>query len=119
MPHAFDQIFAVAFQCQAQQFRVRQNEVGGGDGVGDLGDVELCLMARVFIQPLGVMDHVLRPFARDQVELLDEIKELVFFPLRIGKALVSCRRFDGRCRRFAHHPFQRGIPEIYIAAPQA
>ena len=59
--HAAHQILAVLGQGLAQQLRVGRDEIRGGEGPGDLLDVEARPVAGVRVEVLGLLDHALGP----------------------------------------------------------
>ena len=92
--HAAHQVLAVGGDRLAEEFRIGQDEVRGRDRVGDLLHVEARLVACVLVQPVGLVDEIVRPARGDQVDLLQEIEEGVFPPFRVLKALVAAFRHD-------------------------
>jgi hypothetical protein len=89
------------------------------DTVDDLAHVELGLLARVRVEPLGVLDQMVGPLRAEQIGLLEEIEELVRRPFRIGKAPVARVGPGGGLGRFARHAFDRRRPQVEIGAPEA
>ena len=99
--HAANQVVAAGSQRLAQHFRIGENEIRRRYRIGDLLNVELRLLAGVWIEPVGVAHQILRPLRRQQIELHHEIEELVRFPLGVLETLVARRRLDGGRRLFA------------------
>ena len=110
--HAAHEVLAVLLQGLAQQFRVGDDEIGGGEGAGDLLDVEARLLAGVRIEILGLVDHRFRPARADQIGLLDEVEHRMVRPVGIGEAGIALVRLDDGLRLLAAGALQHRAPQI-------
>ena len=115
--HAADEVFGVGRDGFAQELGIGEDEIRRRQRARHLANVEGGLEARVLVDAVGLLGHLRRPGAGDEIELLHEIEELVLFPFGIDKPPVTRVGLDrGRCR-LAHHALQRGRPEIEISGP--
>ena len=118
MFQAFNEVGAVAGQRGAQDFRIGNRKIGRRKRIENLLHIKFRLLARMVVQPIGVLDEVLRPVGRDQVELLEKIKNRVLLPVPVLEALVIARR--------AGHGFGWGakrlrpgiLPKLAVAVPK-
>ena len=108
---AAHEVGAVLREGLPDQLRVRQHEVRGRERAGHLAQVELRLVARRLVEPLGLVHQILGPAHEDEVGLLDEVEIGVLRPIGVGEARVL--RLRGRDRRggVALETDQGGTPE--------
>jgi hypothetical protein len=105
---ALEQVLAVALDRFAQHFRVGQGEIRWRQRVDELAGEEVHLLARVLVEILDVGYRVVDVARGDQIGLLDEVEQEVFFPFGVGEALVALLRLGHGRALHAHHA-QRGV----------
>src|SRR5205085_8629332 len=113
-----NEIFSVRLECCAQDFRIGEDEIGWGKGVGELLGIKLDAAARFWIEPFYARNGVLKPIRGQKVRLLDEVEYLVFLPLLVAKAFVAGRGRDYRLCIAAHHASRGAFPKIHVVAPE-
>ena len=116
--HAAHEVFPVRRQRLAQHFRVGENEIGGRDRRRDLLHVEIRLVARVRIEPLGVAHQLRGPIGGDEIGLLHRVEERILRPFRIGEAAVRGGGRGHRRHGLARHALHRSGPQVEIALDQ-
>ena len=112
--HAAHQIVAVAGQGLPQHFRIGQDEVRRREGVDELLDVELGLLAGVGIEAVRILHKLRGPIRGQQISLHEELKELIALPFRVLEAFVARSRFDDRRGRLAGQTLRGGIQQSEI-----
>src|SRR5208337_772135 len=100
---AAQQVLAAGFRGLAQDLRIGEQEVARAHRVDELAGVEVDLLRRLRIDPIDVAHDLLQVAGGQQVALLDEVEDLVFFPGVVSEPLVAIR-FDYRLDLDAHHP---------------
>jgi hypothetical protein len=64
---ALDKVLAIAGEGELQHLGIGQGEVGGRERIGDLLDIEACLVLGVRVADIGLGHHVLGPAHRQQI----------------------------------------------------
>ena len=112
-----DQIFAIGGDGGLQHIRIGEGEVGGGQGIGELAGIESDPAALFLIQPVQLSHHLLQGVGGQQIALLDEIEDLVVFPLLRLEAAIARGRLDHGGSLAAQHAAGGGFPQRHEAIP--
>ncbi len=107
---AAHQVLALALHRLAQNFGVGRNEIGRRHGVGELLRIKIHLAGGGLVQAIHLMHRVLYPARGQQIGLLNEIKDLIVFPLLAAKSFVTLAGRYQRFRPFAQHALRRVLP---------
>ncbi|MEY9789609.1 hypothetical protein ABIA25_001806 [Sinorhizobium fredii] len=116
--HALDEIGAARCHGLPVELRVGGDEVARGERAGNLADVEGGLVPGMIVEPLGLLDHLLRPVGCDEIGLADEVEKRVLHPVLVRKALVAALEALRFGRGVAGHPVQRPRPDVEKAPHQ-
>ncbi len=115
---AAHQVFALAFDCLAQHFRIGGDKVGWRHGIGELTGIEIHLLGVFRAQSVHVVHRVMHPAGSEQVGLLDEIKYLVALPILGAKTFVALLWRNDRFAGLSQHALGRILPKLHVVLPQ-
>jgi hypothetical protein len=96
LAHALNEVLAVGGERLAHDLGIGHGEVRRREGARELAEIEVRLLARVIVEALRLLQHVLGPMGSEQIRLLPEIKVGVRRPLGVLEAVVGRLGLDDR-----------------------
>ena len=116
--HAPHQALALGGGHFSQRRRVRHQEVGRGEGVGEHLHEELDPAFGQRVHPIDLGDQVVQPVRGEQVGLLHHVEDGIGAPVGVVEPLVALGGCDHGLGLLAGHPPCGGAPEVEISAEE-
>ena len=86
---ATHQIGAVLLDRLADELGIERHEIRGRERARELAHIELRLVARVSVDSVGFLHHILGPACRVHIGLAQKVEEGIFGPGRVLEAPVA------------------------------